>query len=257
MVGNPNSANFIDQSLVDKPTTTDFLLAAGAAAFDPKCASPSLSKAQAAGCSVLGPHASCGTGCGLNPKQEQLWAEANGGLFGSYPTSLWFPAGAAVWQQLRGTLTNMIPAGATGAAADTMALLSDPSSAINKGTNAVPFNMTDRTYWISNGTATANMQQIMMGTYQVNLTSFLPTSVTSVVLGCPQTNIVLIDRFRSAYGPYLGQNTWKPPASDKPTPMPFQPNITFPSAQCFAASNPTTNNGPGTIGRGSGTSGTS
>ena len=246
LVKDPNSADMAsDQKLVNTPTLTQYLLAAGAKAFDPNCASPSLSQAKAAGCSVLGRfNDSCGTGCGLDPLQEQLWANASGGYFGSYPTALWVPAGATVWQPLRGTLTNMIPATATGAAADTMALLSDPASIINKGTYAVSFNMTDRTYWIINGTATANMRQIMMGTYLVTLTSFLQTHVMSVVLkGDPWP-----------WGPMLSNNT-QSPSPDSSGAMSFQPIITFPGAQCFAASNPIDNNGE--IGRGSGTSGAS
>ena len=248
MVKNPNSANVADQVLVDTSTTTEYLLAAGAAAFDPNCASPSLEKARAAGCSALGTFSSCGTGCGLDPNQEQLWANVNGGTFASYPAILWIPSGANVWQPLRGTLTNMIPAAATGLAGDTMALLSDPSSVINQGTYAVSFNMTDRTYWITNGTALANMQQIMMGTYKVNRTSFLGTNVESVIV-YPEQN-------QNNYGPFLGVNMQKP-ASDSSETLPFEPSITFPGSQCFAASNPTNITGPRTIGRGSGTSGVS
>jgi hypothetical protein len=196
----------------------------------------------------------CGTGCEKNPKQEQLWANASGGFFGSYPTSLWIPAGGDVWQPLRGTLTKMIPAAATGAAADTMALLSNNASVINKGTYAVAFNMVDRTYWIVNATATANMQQIMMGTYQVNLTSFLGTTVQSVILSAYAPPLPFSGS--PGYGPFLGKNTQSPHTGPSGS-MRFQPNITFPGAQCFAATNPTSNNGPGTVGRGSGTSGAS
>lgn len=245
-----------DQSLVDSPTTTEYLLAAGAAAFDPRCTSPSLAIGEIKGCSAVGSHSSCGTGCGLDPWQEARWGEANAisfntifeklhGYFGSYPTSLWVPAGAAAWQQLRGTLTNMIPAAASGVGGDTMALLSDPSSVINKGTNAVPFNMTDRTYWINNATATAYMQQIMMGASQVKLSTFLQTIVKSVLLSD------LPDYKNHPFGPFLGQNRLS--SRDDNATMTFQPNITFPGAQCFAASNPTNVTGP--IGRGSGTSG--
>ena len=260
VVGNPNSANLADQNLVNKDTKTEYLLAAGARAFDPNCDSPSLSKAQAAGCSVLGTSTSCGTGCGLSPQQEALWANANGGYFGGYPTSLWVPAGGEVWQQLRGTLTNMIPAAATGAAGDTMALLSDNTSSINLGTFAVPFNMVDRTYWITNATAMAIMQQIMMGTYQVNRTSFLDTTVQSVILDTwrlkqNQGGVGRIDPPKPQWGPFYGLNKQSP--GNPEGPMPFSPNITFPGAQCFAATNPTSNDGAGTVGRGSGTSGAS
>jgi hypothetical protein len=218
---------------------------------------------------VLGTFASCGTGCGLNPQQEQLWANANGGFFASYPTSMWVPAGGEVWQTLRGTLTNMIPAGATGPAGDTMALLTVNTSVINQGTNAVPFDMTDRTYWINNATATANMQQIMMGTYEVNRTSFLRTKTLSLVLGCPAgddgkgncKDLQRKDFFNpNTYGPFEARNKQSPASEASGSSgkkMPFAPNITFPSAQCFAATNPTSNNGAGTIGRGSGTSGAS
>ena len=259
LVGNPNSANLANQNLVNTSTTTEYLLAAGAAAFDPNCGSASISAAIAAGCSTVGTFASCGTGCGLNPEQEQLWADANGGLFSTYPTSLWYPAGAAIWQELRGTLTNMIPAASIGDAGDTMALLSDPNSIINSGTFVEAFNMTDRTYWITNATALANMQQIMMGTYQVNLTSFLGTNTQSVTLVCSdidngQCFLGTAGSGRVNYGPALTSNTFTP-ASDSPGTMPFTPDISFPGAQCFAAYNPTNNNGPGTIGRGSGTSG--
>jgi hypothetical protein len=170
-----------------------------------------------------------------------------------------------MWQRLRGTLTNMIPAAATGDLGDTMALLSNPESPINKGTFAVPFQMTDRTYWIMDGTATAIMQQIMMGTYEVSRRSFLPTWVSSVVLGCPNGRNDdyggvcrnLGSNYNNvAYGPYQGVNL-QSPISDLTDTMPFTPNITFPRAQCFAAYNPTNNNGPGSIGRGSGTSGAS
>lgn len=231
---------------------------------------------QSSVCSTLGTFASCGTGCGLDPPREELWADANGGYFGTYPTSQWYPAGSTVWQQLRGTLSNMIPAAATGVAADTMALLSDPSSVINMGTYAVAFNMTDRTYWITNATATANMQQLMMGTYTVGLESFLGTTVQSVQLNCnggggncplPSSASPSPGMYQGCgqgassipYGPALSINeqspeTYGPSLNDT---MPFEPSITFPGAQCFAASNPTNKNGPGTIGRGSGTSGTS
>ena len=260
LVGNPNSANLANQNLVNTSTTTEYLLAAGAAAFDPNCASASISAAMAAGCSTVGTFASCGTGCGLYPEQEQLWADANGGLFSTYPTSLWYPAGAAIWQELRGTLTNMIPAASIGDAGDTMALLSDPNSIINSGTFVEAFNMTDRTYWITNATALANMQQITMGTYKVNLTSFLGTNTQSVMLGCPYTSNggseCSLDNLNQYvnYGPVYTSNTFTP-ASDSPGTMPFTPSISFPGAQCFAAYNPTNNNGPETIGRGSGTSG--
>lgn len=256
LIGDPNSANLTDQNLVNTSTTTEYLLAAGAAAFDPNCASANRSTALADGCSTIGTFASCGTGCGLNPQQEQLWADANGGIFRTYPTNLWYPAGAAIWQELRGTLTNMIPAASIGDAGDTMALLSDPNSIINVGTFAEAFNMTDRTYWITNATALANMQQIVMGTYQVNLTSFLGTNTQSVVLGCPdiENGICAEGEASVNFGPLYGSNTFTP-ASDSPGTMPFTPDISFPGAQCFAAYNPTNNNGPGTIGRGSGTSG--
>ena len=256
VVRNPNSANWADQNLVNTPTQTKYLLAAGAAAFDPNCASPSIPQAQAVGCSVLGRFDdTCGTGCGKNPQQEQLWANANGGYFGGYPTSMWNPAGGDVWQQLRGTLTNMIPADATGANGDTMALLSLNTSVINQGTYAVPFNMTDRTYWINSATATANMENIMMGTYKVDLKSFQGTNVQSVILG---TKAWTGGKTLDTYGPFFGSNTQKPASGvGSSDTMLFEPSITFPGAQCFAAPNPTSNTGPGTIGRGSGTSGAS
>ena len=256
LVNQPNSANPAEQKLVNVDTVTQFLVAAGAAAFDPNCKSPGIAQALAAKCSVLGTFQSTcgstsGTGCGMNPQQEQLWANANGGYFASYPNSQWFPGTIEVWSRLRGTLTNMIHADATGDAGDTMALLSNPDFFYNKGVYAVPFQMTDRPYWILHGTATALLQQIMMGTVEISVNNFAKTWVESVLLGCP----LGLPDCDGRWGPYWAFNGQSPKSTDSTTKMRFMPNITFPGAQCFAAHNPTQNNGPGTVGRGSGTSG--
>lgn len=258
LVNQPNSANPAEQNLVNVDTVTGFLVAAGAAAFDPNCKSANIAQATAAKCSVLGTFQSTcgsasGTGCGMNPQQEQLWANANGGYFASYPNSEWYPGTSAMWNRLRGTLTNMIPAAATGDAGDTMALLSNPDFFFNKGVYAVPFQMTDRTYWILHGTATALMQQIMMGTYEVPKYSFASTWVENIMLRCESRG----ESCTEGSGPYWAFNRLSPITPDGTEKMLFKPNITFPGAECFAAYNPTENNGPGTIGRGSGTSGES
>ena len=265
LVNQPNSANPAEQNLVNVDTVTEFLVAAGAAAFDPNCKSADIFRAAEAKCSVLGTFQSTcgstsGTGCGMNPQQEQLWANANGdGYFGSYPNSQWYPGTIEMWNRLRGTLTNMIPAAVTGDAGDTMALLSNPDFFFNKGVYAVPFQMTDRTYWILHGTATALMQQIMMGTADISLNNYATTWVESVTLGCPNEEFGgCTNKWSDSarWGPYWAFNR-QSPTTDLYRRMNFEPNITFPGAQCFAAYNPTEINGPGTIGRGSGTSGTS
>ena len=122
---------------------TTYILAAGAAAFDPNCISSNTTQALAAGCSVLGTFTSCGTGCGLNPVQEAAWANVSN--LGIYNASSFFPANNTIWSLLRGQLTNLLPSGATGDNGDTMALLELNTTVLNLYTVSGPFgSMMDR-----------------------------------------------------------------------------------------------------------------
>ena len=114
---------------------TTFLFAAGPAAFDPNCNYSNPSQALAAGCSVMGTFTSCGTGCGLNPTQEALWANVS--ALGIYNSSYWVPANASVWSLLRGQMTNLLPASInTGDNGDTMALLELNTTILNQYSTA-------------------------------------------------------------------------------------------------------------------------
>ena len=53
VVNNPNGQES-EQGLIDRSTTTQFLIAAGAPAFDPRCNNPDIDAALAAGCSAIG-----------------------------------------------------------------------------------------------------------------------------------------------------------------------------------------------------------
>lgn len=123
---------------------TIYLLAAGPAAFDPNCNYSNPTQARAAGCSVLGTFTSCGSGCGLDPQQEALWANVT--PLGIYNSSYWFPANASIWSLLRGQLTNLLPAAAdTGDNGDTMSLLESNTTVLNLNTVCGPFaGMMDR-----------------------------------------------------------------------------------------------------------------
>lgn len=70
-------------------TATTYLVAAGAPAFDPNCQSADVATAVASGCSTVSTFNGCGTGCGVNPTQEALWAGVGQGQFGTYNTTLW------------------------------------------------------------------------------------------------------------------------------------------------------------------------
>lgn len=155
---------------------------------------------------------------------------------------MWAPAGADVWTPLRGVLTNMIPPTSIENDGDTMALLELQNSTIYAGTYAVPLKgMMDRLYWIVNSTAKASVQEIVLKTFTPNNNDWQTTYVHELAT----------DMYRGS-GYMIVQR--EPPAKD-PKNMKFSPGIDLPQAQCFAGYNPTKESGPGSIGRGSGTSG--
>ena len=207
-----------------------------------------MGQALADGCPAVGSFSSCVSGCA---REQKLWSTANNGYFATYPSSQWVPATAEAWAFLRGTLTNMIPSTAIGDNGDTMALLEQATSRINTGTNAVPMGgMMDRLYWIVNGTAQVDMQQLALGTFTPKTNSWATTWVLEFIQGC-----IYQGWFSTETCGYGYQTVQRMRDSDSSESMPFTPAISFPGSQCFAGYNPTTNNGKGSIGRGSGTSG--
>lgn len=86
MVNDPNSWG-VNQNFVQQNTTTTYLVAAGAPAFDRNCQAPDVATAVANNCSTVSTFGGCGTGCGVNPVQEELWAAL--GQFGTYNTTQW------------------------------------------------------------------------------------------------------------------------------------------------------------------------
>lgn len=192
-----------------------------------------------------------GTGCGKDQIQESRWAKANGGFFGGYPTSSWFPATAAVWAPLRGVMSEMITSTAIENQGDTMSLLQLPDSEINLGTSAIPFGgMMDRLYWIVNSTAKAYIQEVALGTVTPNVKNTKSTWVREMALF--QWRVDRRAGVLTKEWDYQWVNR-NPPAGEQA--MEFSPPIDLPSSQCFAGHNPTNISGPGTIGRGSGPSG--
>ena len=109
----------------------------------------------------------------------------------------------------------------------------------------IPGMSDGRVYGIFDGTALANLQQMIFGTQTVSASAFSPT-------------------WAFEYG---GQNTNTPSATAdlfvtvQNTPgtctdsLPFSPTITMEGSQCYAVYNPVNTSGNGTLGRAFGTTG--
>ena len=132
VLSNPNAASS-DQALENVTIPTAFLIAAGAPAFDPNCIDQDPYTALANNCSLVGNT----TSTPLSPNQQALWD--NLPSFLAYPAEAWTSANISVWFALRGLLTQSLPPGATGDAADTMALLDNPNSTTNSIANVASF----------------------------------------------------------------------------------------------------------------------
>lgn len=137
MVGDPNDPPN-EQNITQVPTTTQFMVAAGAAAFDPNCNASSVAEALGNGCSAIGNFYG-------NLVPQGLWSNESCPTFGSYPSCDWVPASAELWSQLRGMMTTLIPPNSIRDSGDTMALLEQFNSTINQVPGTVPFGyMMDR-----------------------------------------------------------------------------------------------------------------
>ena len=67
-----NFTNAPQQDNVDK--STRWLIPGSPAAFDPRCKPNDIDAAYNANCSLVGTFQSCTTGCNLDDRQEQIWA---------------------------------------------------------------------------------------------------------------------------------------------------------------------------------------
>lgn len=196
---------------------TEWLFPANIAEFDPRCASKSVAEADRAGCALVGTFKSCATGCNLDPQRERRWLDLD--LPSGYPLSNWTVATWGPWQALRGKLSATNPNGVLDDG-DTLALLEkgDPT------TGSPGFaHMTDRLWWIVNGTTTVNMKDVAMGLQGLpsKKDGFVKTYVKYASLWVPNRHVLPSD------------------VNDRIGNFDFRPSgFALPAAQCFAAYNP-------------------
>lgn len=100
-----------------------------------------------------------------------------------------------------------------------------------------------RVYGIFDGTALANLQQMIFGTQTVSAAAFSPTYAQVYAGGGADSY---------AYDTIATLQLTPQGCSD---PLPFSPAITMEGSQCFATYNPTSASGNTSIGRAFGTSG--
>lgn len=195
---------------------TRYLIPASLSGFDPRCSSPDVKEAEAAGCSLMGYFDSCTHGCDKDPIQEARWRDLSS-PFGIH-LDAWDIANGSVWLDIEdafaGWAYNNSEVDQTQSyKLDVFRLMeADFSDSIHANFK----EMSDRPFWIVNQTADKVLwEDLFIDKYPLH-SDFPETSLSG--RPCLHSNIEPEDR-------------------DRPFDF-YQLNSHYPNAKCFAVSIP-------------------